>query len=126
MSANHTGGRFADDLSNSILCQQNEQMLRSMTEEWHTVNRELKTYSDDLSVSIQRIIVEPIKRLQSAFKEIRGQLKKRDNLHQDIVNNQAKVAKMSKAEKTGANLVKLEQAKQGLLISRYDNQLIQS
>lgn len=114
IALNRIDCKLTNDLSNSTLCQQHEPDLRLLTEEWHTFNCQSTKCADDLNVNVQRIIVDPVKKLQQAYKEIRILLKKRDHCHQEIVAHSAKVAKLSEKEKTGPNLVKLEQAKQAL------------
>lgn len=120
VTLNRTECKLTNDLSNSTLCQQYEPELRSLTEEWHTFNCQATKSADDLNSNIHKIIIDPVKRLQLAYKEIRNQLKKRDAVYQDIVNLNAKVAKLSEKDKTGPNLVKLETAKQQLAAANED------
>lgn len=128
LAMNRAEVKLTDDLSNSSLCQQHEPQLRELTEEWHTFNRQLTNCTDDLNINIQLIVLEPVKRLQLAFKEVRALLKKRDHCHSEIESYSNKVAKLSTKEKTGPNLVKLEQIKQQLAAHEQEfakyNQLI--
>ncbi|KAI1286732.1 Bridging integrator 3 -like protein [Halotydeus destructor] len=125
IALNRTQCKLTDDLSNSSLCQQYEPNLRAITEEWHTFNRQLTNCSDDLSSNIQRTVLEPTKKLQGTYKDVKAVIKKRDQYQQEISNLSIKVAKLSEKEKTGQNLVQLEKAKQNLAASeeglrRYD------
>jgi amphiphysin len=114
IALNRIDCKLTNDLSNSTLCQEHEPHLRLLTEEWHTFNYQSTKCADDLSVNVHRIIVDPVKKLQQSYKEIRVLLKKRDHLHQEIVGLTAKVSKLAEKEKTGPNLVKLEQGKTAL------------
>lgn len=118
IALNRIDCKLTNDLSNSTLCQQHEPDLRKLTEAWHTFNCESASCADDLNVNVQRIVVDPVKKLQLAYKEIRTLLKKRDHLHQEIVGLTTKVAKLSEKDKTGPNLVKFEQAKQALAVAQ--------
>lgn len=114
LAMNRAEIKLTNDLSNSSLCQQHSPELRELTEDWHTFNQQLTNCADDLNINIQLIVLEPIKRLQYALKEIRAMLKKREHCQQEIASYTQRLAKLADKEKTGQNLVKQEQLRQVL------------
>lgn len=105
--------KMTTDLSNSLICQE-EQQLREILEEWHSFVSEANPVDEDLVLAARRTVVEPIKRFQGIFSEYRNALKKREQISQEYAKVSSKVQKLQEKEKTGANYVKIETAKQNL------------
>ncbi|XP_054709614.1 bridging integrator 3 homolog isoform X2 [Uloborus diversus] len=105
--------RMTSDLSNSLLCHEDEK-TRSLVEEWHSFIAQANSFDEDLILITHRTIGEPLKKFQGVFTETKGALKKRDQSMQDCMRANQKVQKLQEKEKTGANIVKLEAAKQNL------------
>ncbi|XP_054165868.1 bridging integrator 3-like [Oppia nitens] len=94
------------DLSNSVLCQEEEQ-LRSVIEEWHTFTIESIKNGEEFATTIQSTVIEPLKRWQSAFNEVRACLKRYDQLKNDLNKYNYKKQKYTEKEKTSQNILKL-------------------
>lgn len=110
---------ITEDLSTSFLCQE-EEKLRLLVEEWHTLVSQSVPYNDDLVLITRRTVIEPLKKFQGVFADTKGALKKKDQAMQDCVKASQKVQKLQEKEKTGANVVKLESARQNLANSEQD------
>lgn len=110
---------ITEDLSTSFLCQE-EEKLRLLVEEWHTLVSQSVPYNDDLVLITRRTVIEPLKKFQGIFADTKGALKKKDQAMQDCVKASQKVQKLQEKEKTGANVVKLESARQNLANSEQD------
>ena len=69
-------------------------------------------------------MVEPMKKLTAEFGAIAIALKKRDATLSECLKTQTKLEKLSKLEKTGNNLAKIDSAKKAYLLSKedFDNQ----
>ncbi|KFM72854.1 Bridging integrator 3-like protein, partial [Stegodyphus mimosarum] len=113
LEASHSEKKMTSDLSNSLLCH-DEEKLRSLVEEWHSFISQANAFDEDLVLVTRRTVVEPLKKFQGVFADTRGALKKREQAMQDCVKANQKVQKLEEKEKTGANIVKLEAARQNL------------
>ncbi|KAG8176892.1 hypothetical protein JTE90_000477 [Oedothorax gibbosus] len=113
LDANRCEKKMTSDLSNSVICHEEEQ-LRELVEEWHSYVSQANAFDEDLVLVTHRTIVEPLKKFQGVFSETRSALKKRDQAMQECMKASQKMQKLQEKEKTGPNLVKLEAAKQSL------------
>ena len=111
--------KMASDLSNSTVCQENPE-LRRLAEEYSSAVYQLGNTTDDLSVLSQKTVVDPMKKLVGEFPCIQAAVKKRDLVLQEAIRSQQKHEKMSKLERTGGNIVKMEQAKRGYQLAKDD------
>ncbi|GIY78124.1 bridging integrator 3 [Caerostris darwini] len=114
LEANRSEKKMTSDLSNSMLCQE-EEKLRELVQEWHSYVSQVNTFDEDLVLVTRRTVVEPMKKFQTVFSATRSALRKRDQALQDSIKASQKVQKLQEKEKTGANIVKLEAAKQNLV-----------
>lgn len=105
--------KMTSDLSNSMLCQE-EEKLRQLVEEWHSYVSQVNAFDEDLVLVTRRTVVEPMKKFQGVFSATRSALRKRDQAMQDCVKASQKVQKLQEKEKTGPNIAKLEAARQNL------------
>jgi len=111
--------KVASDLSNSTVCQENPE-LRRLAEEYSSAVYQLGNTTDDLSVLSQKTVVDPMKKLVGEFPCIQAAVKRRDLVLQECIRCQQKHEKMSKLERTGGNIVKMEQAKRSYQLARDD------
>lgn len=109
--------KLTDDLSSSNLFSADEQM-KAVTEEWHSLTFVSNTIGDEFVINLQKNILEPLKQLKQAFTELRAQIRLHDSIQLDVIKFQRKVATYNEKEKTGANLVKLQENKQSLAASQ--------
>lgn len=100
--------KLTTDLSNSSLCQEDSE-LRNLTEEWHSFNCRLTDGAADYSDTVGKTVVEPTKRIYKMMEEFRMAIKKREELQHKILKMKERVNKLKDKEKTGSNLVKLQQ-----------------
>lgn len=105
--------KMITDLSNSLICQEND-ILRSLVEEWYTFTNEANNVDDNLLRITHRTLTDPIKKFQVIFSEVRSAVKRREQALQHCSKCKMKVQKLEEKEKTGDNIVKLEMAKQAL------------
>jgi len=114
--------KMTNDLSNSVLCQEEEQ-LRSVVEEWHTFTCETNQNGEDFATNIHKTVLDPLKRLQNAFHEIKTSIKRYEQLKTDCLKYKNKVQKYSDKEKTSHNILKLKNATELLANAQQDYEL---
>jgi len=111
--------KVASDLSNSTVCQENEE-LKKLGEQYSSVVYQMGHATDDLVQLSQKTVVDPMKKLANEFPQIQGAVKKRDLALQEAQRCQHKHEKISKLEKTGNNIVKTDQAKRSYYMAKDD------
>lgn len=109
--------KLTDDLSSSNIFA-NDELMRNIVEEWHSFAFVTNTVGDEYVISVQKTLIEPLKQLKQAFAELRAAIRLHDSIQFDVIKFQRKVASYSDKEKTGANLVKLQECKQALAASQ--------
>ena len=114
LSLNHLECKLSEDLSNSMICQQYFSAFRELVQDWHTFNCKLNDFGENLGVSVQKLIIDPMKRFHMVIHELKMLLKKREHLYESSIKLQTKVNNLSKKEKTGPNVVHLEKSKANL------------
>lgn len=119
LSTNRFENKMTSDLSNCVSCQENEN-LRNIVQDWHTINRETFKNNEDFVYNIQKTLIEPLKQLQNCYGDIRAEVKKYEQIQQDCNKYCQKVQKYSEKEKTSQNLVKLIEAKKNLSSAEED------
>ncbi|KAG9509332.1 Bridging integrator 3-like protein [Fragariocoptes setiger] len=95
-------------------------------EEYHSFACQAEEIGEDLVITFQKVLLGPLKEIKQAFVELRQAIKHRDNVKNDVERFQKKISTLQNKEKTGTNLVKLEECKQTLMASqkeaaRYEN-----
>lgn len=113
LAVNRFESRMTTDLSNSVLCQQEDQ-LRSVVEEWHTFTIESIKNGEEFATSIHLTITEPLKRWQMASNEIKASIKRYEQLKSDLIKYNNKKQKYSEREKTSNNILKLKNVTESL------------
>lgn len=109
--------KLTDDLSSSNIFA-NDELMRGIVEEWHSFAFVTNTVGDEYVITLQKTLIEPLKQLKQAFAELRAAIRLHDSIQFDVIKFQRKVASYSDKEKTGANLVKLQESKQALAASQ--------
>ena len=122
LAVNRYESKMTTDLSNSVLCQEEEQ-LRSVVEEWHTFTIESIKNGEEFATTIHQTVVEPLKRWQNGFNEIRAALKRYEQLKSDLIKYNNKRQKYSEREKTSHNILKLKNATESLQNTQNDYHL---
>lgn len=105
--------KLTDELASSNLFSQDES-TRCIIEDWHSFASQSSTIGDEYVITLQKTLIDPIKRLKKAFAELRAAIKIHDSKQLDLIRCQKKVSSYVDKEKTGANLVKLEESKKML------------
>ena len=111
--------KLTNDLSNSSLCQSNNE-FRNVTEEWHSLNMRLQEGTTDYTETVTKTVMDPSKRILKMLEEFRQNIKKSQDMQHKILKNQEKVKKLKDKEKTGSNLVHLQ--KQKMILESLENQ----
>lgn len=109
--------KLVDDLSSSNIYAEDERM-RAIIEEWHSFASLSSGIGDEYVITIQKSVLEPLKKLRQAFSDLRASIRVHDAIQLDVIKFQRKVAAYGDKEKTGANLVKLQECKQSLTASQ--------
>lgn len=109
--------KLTEDIADSNLFS-NDQFMCSLIEEWHDFAFVSNTIGDEYVITIQKTLLEPLKQLKRAFAELRAAIRVHHSIQLDVIKFQRKVASYSDKEKTGANLVKLEEARQAFVASQ--------
>lgn len=105
--------KLTDDLSSSNLFV-NDEFMRSIVEEWHSFAFVSNTVGDEYVITLQKTLIEPLKKLKQAFAELRSAIRLHDSIQFDVIKFQRKVASYNDKERTAANLVKLKENQQAL------------
>lgn len=96
----------------------NDDFMRTVIEEYNSLAFVNNTVGDEYVISLQKTLIEPLKQLRQAFTELRAQIRLHDAVQLDVIKFQRKVASYGDKEKTGTNLVKLQESKQALVASQ--------
>lgn len=109
--------KLTDEISSSNIFS-NDEFMSSIVEEWHNFAFVTNAIGDEYVITLQKSLIEPLKQLRQAFSDLRAQIRLHETIQFDVVKYQRKVASYSDKEKTGANLVKLEESKQAFAASQ--------
>ncbi|CAG2170399.1 unnamed protein product [Oppiella nova] len=113
LAVNRFESKMTTDLSNSVLCQE-DQHLRSVVEEWHTFTIESIKNGEEFATTIHKTAIEPLKRWKMAFNEIRNGIKRYEQIKCDLNKYNHKKQKYSEKEKTSHNILKLKNVEEEL------------
>lgn len=105
--------KIVHNLYNSSLARENEK-LRYISDQWLQCVQQLDAMSQEMNASSQKAVVEPMKKFSTIFPSLQQQIKKREQLLQELNKCQAKVDKYMEREHTGPNKVKLGMSKKAL------------
>jgi len=112
-----TEEKLASDLVNSSL---EDPELKAVGEEYSSVVYQLGHTTGDLAQLAQKTVVDPMKKLTTEFPQIQAAVKRRDMLLTECLRCQQKWEKLAKLERTGGNIVKVEQAKRSYQLAKED------
>ncbi|KAK2159196.1 hypothetical protein LSH36_156g01024 [Paralvinella palmiformis] len=105
--------KIVHNLYNSALSRENDK-LRYISDQWLQCVQQLDTMSQEMNASSTKTVVEPMKLFSTIFPSLQQQVKKREQLLQELNKCQAKVDKYMEREQTGQNKVKLAMSKKAL------------
>lgn len=91
---------------------------QAILEEWNSLAIVDNTIGDEYVISLQKTLIEPLKQLKRAFAELRAQIRLMEAVQLDMIKFQRKVSSYNNKDKTGQNLVKLQENKQALAASQ--------
>ena len=110
---------MTSELSNSPIINEHPS-LRNVAEDYQSVVYQMGHNTDDLAQLSQKTVVDPLKKLNPEFGAIAAALKRRDTALSEAIKAKAKWEKAEKQEKTGANVVRADQAKKAWHSARDD------
>ncbi|XP_074641052.1 bridging integrator 3-like [Tubulanus polymorphus] len=111
--------KLSQDLTQSSLYQTDEQ-FKMLTDDWaHAITR-LDLLTQEKNAVHTKTMVEPLKKFSSIFPGMRAAVKKRESSLQEYTRCQEKVDRYRERERTGPNIVKLEQSKKALTVAKED------
>lgn len=108
---NKVESKITNDLSSSNQFT-DDQNLRNILEKWHSFACDSNAAGEDYVVALQKVLLNPLKQMRQAFADMRNAIKTRESVHSDMLKFQKKVIYYNEREKTGTNLVKLEESRQ--------------
>lgn len=111
--------KLTDELAMSNLFV-GDDFMRSIVEDWHSFAYVSQAIGDEYVITLQKTLIEPLKQLKQAFADLRTSIRMHDSIQIDVIKLQRKVSSYSDKEKTGANLVKLQETKQALAASQQE------
>lgn len=114
-------GKFEVTLAESTLNSDafaEDSSMQTILEEWNSLAVVDNTIGDEYVMSLQKTLIEPMKQLKKAFAELRAQIRLMEAVQLDMIKFQRKVSSYNSKEKTGQNLVKLQENKQALAASQ--------
>jgi hypothetical protein len=92
--------------------------MQGVLDEWSSLAIVDNKIGDEYVITMQKTLVEPLKQLKRAFAEIRAQIRLMETVQLDVIKFQRKVSSYNSKDKTGQNLVKLQENKQALAASQ--------
>ncbi|KAK6177853.1 hypothetical protein SNE40_012736 [Patella caerulea] len=109
--------KITQDLLNSTLCQTDAE-LKQQIGDWDRAVSKLEACTIEMNNSVQKTVIEPLKKFSSIFPSVQTAVKKRDQALQEYQKCQGKADKYEERERTGINRVKQEAAKKSLHAAR--------
>jgi len=85
---------------------------------WKDLLNEHNLSCDSLKQSCQQQVIEPMKKLNSLFPQVYEAIKRRQQAYNELTRQQSKLDKALEKERTGPQIVRNEQLKQLVLISK--------
>lgn len=109
--------KLTDDLARANLFATDVQ-TRSILDDWNAYASVSNSIGDEYVITLQRTLLDPLKQLKKHFAESRAAIRLHDALQLDVIRHQRKVAWLNDKDKTGVNLVKLQESKKALANSQ--------
>jgi hypothetical protein len=85
---------------------------------WKDLLNEHNSKCDNLKTSCQSQVIDPMKKLNSLFPQVYEAIKRRQNAFNELCKQQSKLDKALDKERTGVQIVKIEQLKQLVATSK--------
>ncbi|VDI46304.1 bridging integrator 3 [Mytilus galloprovincialis] len=111
--------KITQDLLSCQLCQSEPEFYKQI-EEWNKTVEKQAQSTRELNGTVQKTVVEPVKKLNGVYPSIDIAIKKREQSLQEYMKSQAKLEKYQERERTGQNIVKLETSKKSLISAKED------
>ncbi|CAH1783093.1 unnamed protein product [Owenia fusiformis] len=92
--------------------------IRNYADEWNRASQRLENQQKVLTFNCHKGVSEPIKKYIGHFPQVYSAIKKREAALHEYNKSQAKVDKYQDKDRTGANVVKLDTYKKGLVRSK--------
>lgn len=96
----------------------NETDFKEKFQLWRDILVHHNTSCETLKQSCQSKVIEPIKKLNNLFPNVYSAIKRRDQALSEYIKQKAKLEKLQERERTGANVVKIEELKQQVNASK--------
>ncbi|OWF38328.1 bridging integrator 3-like isoform X2 [Mizuhopecten yessoensis] len=105
--------KITQNLLSSQLCQMEPQLGAQITD-WDRSLDKQELYMKELNTTVQRAVLEPMKKFNSIFPSIQTAVKKREQSLQEYNKCQSKVEKYQGRDRTGQNVIKMESSRKSL------------
>ena len=90
----------------------NEEDFTEKFKVWRDILQSHNRSCDDLKQSCQTKVIEPIKKLNLLFPNVYSAIKRREQAYKEFLNQQNRLNRAQEKERTGPNLVRIEEYKQ--------------
>ncbi|XP_033756666.1 bridging integrator 3-like isoform X2 [Pecten maximus] len=111
--------KITQNLLTSQLCQTEPQLCAQIADWDHSLEKQ-ELYMKELNTTVQKAVLEPMKKFNSIFPSIQTAVKKREQSLQEYNRCQARLEKHQGRERTGQNVVKLDASQKALRNARED------
>ena len=111
--------KITQDLLSCQLCQWEPEFFRQI-EEWNKTVEKQAQCMRELNGTVQKTLVEPVKKLNGVLPSIDTAIKKREQSLQEYMKCQAKLEKYQDRDRTGQNIVKLDTCKKSLAAAKQE------
>lgn len=102
----------------SLFMQDN--FMRDILDGWSSFASTSQQLGDEYVLSLKKSLIEPLQLMQRAFHELRAKIKTHNNLELIVIKLQRKVANYHDKERTGSNLVKVQEIRKMLAVRRQE------
>lgn len=109
--------KLFDDIVGSKLFD-SDQSVKQTLEDWQSFTVQSSQIGDEYVIHLQRSLLDPIKKLQQTFKDLKLAIRFHEKLNLTVSKYQRRVTQYSDKTKTGTTVVKLEESKRALTIAQ--------
>lgn len=95
-----------------------EMTMDEAIETWRTIALSSYSLNENYVISLQRYVIDPMKRLKQAFTDLRLAIRAHEVTQNNLNKWQRKVSKYGDKRRTGNNLVRVEEAKRQLSLAQ--------
>jgi bridging integrator 3 len=97
--------------NDQISSNDNDNEFLSRLQLWKGLLEENNKSCDQLKKSCQSQVIDPMKKLNAVFPNVYSSIKRRDYAYNDLIKQQSKLEKLQEKERSGANIVRIEELK---------------